>query len=80
MQTGVWVGVIPLTNEAYLSPPDSRELNMTDTRIWRTLTKTQRKVLCEFLKRFIDISPDIDKNVGAADKKRIARVKKILKA
>jgi len=53
---------------------------MTDTRIWRTLTKTQRKVLCEFLKRFIDISPDIDKNVGAADKKRIARVKKILKA
>jgi hypothetical protein len=72
------VGVLPVTNKAYLSPPDSRELNMTDTRIWRTLTKTQRKVLCEFLKRFIDISPDIDKNVGAADKKRIARVKKIL--
>lgn len=74
------MGAIPVTNKAYLSPPDSRELNMTDTSIWGTLTKTQHKMLCEFLKRFINISPDIDKNVGAADKKRIARVKKILNA
>jgi hypothetical protein len=51
---------------------------MTNTRIWGTLTKTQHKVLCEFLKRFMNISPDIDNNVDSADKKRIARVKKIL--
>jgi hypothetical protein len=74
------VGVILVTNKACLSPPDSRELNMTDTRMWRTLTKTEHKMLCDFLKRFINISPDIDKNVGEADKRRIARVKKILNA
>lgn len=72
------MGAIPVTNKACLSPPDSRELNMTNTRIWGTLTKTQHKVLCEFLKRFMNISPDIDNNVDSADKKRIARVKKIL--
>jgi len=69
---------IPVTNKAYLSLSGLKGLNMTNTRIWGTLTKTQHKVLCEFLKRFMNISPDIDNNVDSADKKRIARVKKIL--
>ena len=45
---------------------------------WGTLTKTQHEVLREFLNRFIDICPDADNRIDPADKKRIAKVKKIL--
>jgi hypothetical protein len=34
----------------------------------------------EFLNRFIDICPDVDNKIDPADKKRIAKVKKILNA
>jgi hypothetical protein len=53
---------------------------MADTRIWGTLTKTQHEVLREFLNPFIDICPDADNKIDPADKKRIAKVKKILNA
>jgi hypothetical protein len=53
---------------------------MADTRIWGTLTKKQVEVLREFLNRFIAICPDVDNKVDPADKKRIAKVKKILNA
>ena len=53
---------------------------MADSRIWGTLTKTQHEVLREFLNRFIDICPDADNKIDPADKKRIARVKRILNA
>ncbi len=53
---------------------------MADTRIWDTLTKTQHEVLQEFLHRFIDICPNADNKIDPADKKRIAKVKKILNA
>jgi hypothetical protein len=51
---------------------------MADTRIWGTLTKKQVEVLREFLQRFIDICPDADNKIDPADRKRIAKVKKIL--
>jgi hypothetical protein len=51
---------------------------MMDTRIWGTLTKTQHEVLREFLNRFVHICPDADNKIDPANKKRIAKVKKIL--
>jgi hypothetical protein len=45
---------------------------------WGTLTKKEVEVLREFLHRFIDICPDADNKIDPADKKRIAKVKKIL--
>jgi hypothetical protein len=51
-----------------------------DDRVWGTLTKKQVEVLREFLDRFIDICPDADNKIDPADKKRIARVKRILNA
>jgi hypothetical protein len=53
---------------------------MKERRIWGTLTKTQHEVLCEFLNRFIDICPDSDNKIDPADRKRIAKVRKILDA
>ena len=47
------------------------------SNIWGTLTKKQVEVLREFLNRFIDICPDADNKIDPADKKRIAKVKKI---
>lgn len=49
-----------------------------NNRIWGTLTKTQHEVLREFVQRFIDICPDAENKTDPADKKRIAKVKKIL--
>ena len=49
-----------------------------DDRVWGTLTKKQVEVLREFLDRFIDICPDADNKIDPADKRRIAKVKKIL--
>ncbi len=49
-------------------------------RIWGTLTKKQVEVLREFLNRFIATCPDADNKIDPADKKRIAKVKKILNA
>jgi hypothetical protein len=51
---------------------------MTVSRIWGTLTKKQVEVLREFLNRFIDICPDADNKIDPVNKKRIAKVKKIL--
>jgi hypothetical protein len=51
-----------------------------DNLVWGTLTKQQVEVLREFLQRFIDICPDADNKIDPADKKRIAKVKKILNA
>ena len=51
---------------------------MSDT--WGTLTKKEVEVLREFLQRFIDICTDADNKIDPADKKRIAKVKKILNA
>jgi hypothetical protein len=51
-----------------------------DDRVWGTLTKKQVEILREFLHRFIDICPDADNKIDPADKKRIAKVKKILNA
>ena len=42
------------------------------------LTKREAEVLREFLERFIAICPDADNKIGPADRKRIAKVKKIL--
>jgi hypothetical protein len=53
---------------------------MTDTRVWGTLTKKQVEVLREFLNRFIDICPDADNRIDPSDRKRIAKVKRILNA
>ncbi len=53
---------------------------MADTRIWGTLMKKQVEDLREFLHRFIDICSDADNKIDAADKRRIAKVKKILNA
>jgi hypothetical protein len=53
---------------------------MADTRIWGTLTKHQIETLREFLQRFIEVCPDADNEIDPADKKRIAKVKKILNA
>jgi len=48
--------------------------------IWGTLNLTEVEVLREFLNRFISVCPDADNKIDAADKKRIAKVKKILNA
>ena len=53
---------------------------MTDTRLWSTLTKKQVEVLREFLQRFIEVCPDADNKIDPADKKRIAKVRKVLNA
>jgi len=45
-----------------------------------TLTQKEIEVLREFLNRFIDICPDADNKIDPADRKRIARVKKVLNA
>jgi hypothetical protein len=47
-------------------------------RIFGTLTKKEAEVLREFLQRLIEICPDADNKVDPADRKRIARVKKML--
>ena len=46
--------------------------------VWGTLSLTEVEVLREFLQRFIDICPDADNKIDPADRKRIAKVKKIL--
>ncbi len=51
---------------------------MNDT--WDILTKKEVEVLREILQRFIDICPDADNKIDPADKKRIAKVRKILNA
>jgi hypothetical protein len=43
-----------------------------------TLTKKEAEVPREFLHRFIQICPDADNKIDPADRKRIARVKRIL--
>jgi hypothetical protein len=48
------------------------------SNIWGTLTMKQVEVLREFLDRFIAVCPDADNRIDPADKKRIAKVKKIL--
>ena len=53
---------------------------MADSRIFGTLTEKEAEVLREFLQRFIQICPDADNKIEPADRKRIARVKKILAA
>jgi hypothetical protein len=53
---------------------------MANTRIGGTLTKRQVETLREFLQRFIEVCPDADNNIDPADKKRIAKVKRILNA
>ena len=42
------------------------------------LAKREAEVLREFLQRFITICPDDDGKIDPADRKRIAKVKKIL--
>jgi hypothetical protein len=49
-------------------------------RNWGTPTNKQVEVLREFLNRFVDICPDADKTIDPADRKRIAKVKRILNA
>jgi hypothetical protein len=53
---------------------------MADSRILGALTKKEAEVLREFLQRFIQICPIADNKIDPPDRKRIARVKKILKA
>jgi hypothetical protein len=49
-----------------------------DSRIWGTLTKAQHVTLCEFLFRFMQVCTDVNNTVDPADKRRIAKVRKIL--
>jgi hypothetical protein len=47
-------------------------------QVWGTLTIEEVETLREFLERFIDVCPDADNKIDPADRKRIAKVRKVL--